>query len=168
MNYNWNIAQTITRLIPARIKAYFPSAFSQLQAWLYTLLFPLESAYGVFVLFVQQTNYKTAITGQVIYLEKVLNDTFDPVMMGIFISDGDPLNESYVYDHAASPDSPPLIYDHGSADPEEDFVYDHSTYEERFDFIVNVPSYVFFTSHIMRALIDYYKQAGKRYQIVIY
>lgn len=168
MSYNWNIAQTIQRQIPAKIKAYYPDAFAQLQAWLYTLLFPLESLYAAFVVFVIETNYKTAITGQVVYLEKALNDKFDAVLAGIYISDGDPLNEVYLYDQAASPDSPPNIYDQGDVDPDEDFVYDHSTYEERFDFIVNVPSYVMFTTHIMKALIDYYKPAGKRYQIVIY
>lgn len=65
--------------------------------WMKVLISPFNKiytesmqAYEIFVI-------KIAYTGQVIYLEKILNDKFSPISGGIYIQDGTTLPKYYLY-----------------------------------------------------------------------
>lgn len=65
--------------------------------WLKALISPLNKiytesmqAYNIFII-------KIAYTGQVIYLEKILNDKFSPISGGIYIQDGASLPKYFLY-----------------------------------------------------------------------
>lgn len=65
--------------------------------WIKVLISPFNKiyteamqAYEIFVV-------KIAYTGQVIYLEKILNDKFSPISGGIYIQDGTTLPKYYLY-----------------------------------------------------------------------
>lgn len=48
------------------------------------------------------------------------------------------------------------------------FLRKRSEFNLQYDFIVNIPSTLVYNSLHLRAVLDYYRLAGKRYQIVLY
>lgn len=157
--YTWNILHSIMQLLPRRYRK--PSMW----LWLYSLVYPLESLYNSFLSFRVEMIKKVSFSGQVVYLEHVLNDIFDPTGRGIYISDGSPLANVYVYRVAESIDSI-YVYNEAESDPSEDYLYNHDAVI-RFDFIVNVPAYVAFDTNYLKGWIECYKQVGKTYDVVI-
>lgn len=61
------------------------------------LVSPFVAIYVAFIATYQDYIYKVRFTGQVIYLEKVLNDKFSPISGGIYIVDGQPNVKKYTY-----------------------------------------------------------------------
>lgn len=102
--------------------------------------------------------YKLSHNGQVCYLRKVLNDSFDPRDRRIKITDGNSFQREYIYTKAeAQPQYLGTMYLRQS----NDFA------DTGFDFRVLVPAGFDLQSviHQMNAVIDYYKLASKRYKI---
>lgn len=58
-------------------------------AWLRVILSPIRRMWDAFTAYRKESLYRVNHTGQVIYLQKALNDAFDPVQRRIEVVDGD-------------------------------------------------------------------------------
>lgn len=74
--------------------------------WLRAAIAPFISIHGEFRAKYQVLVYKIAFTFQVIYIEKVLNNKFDPVNTGIYIQDAGITVRHYLYRKSES--KPPI------------------------------------------------------------
>ena len=108
-------------------------------AWLRVIHFPLIKIMDDFNFNRNQNLYNLAYNGQVCYLRKALNDRFD-----IAHTDGE-----------KKPKFLGTIYLHDDADYSDTGV----------DFVVLIPAGLNYNDYEMRALIDFYKLASKRYKI---
>lgn len=158
-NYSLNILQLIGRLIPAHLRT------ASMWAWMYALAYPLEYLYDLLIAFVSKTNLEASITGQVIYLEHILNHVFDAVNERIYISDGDGLGETYHYFESEEVEGV-YLYNEAESDPSPTYYYNQAENNASdTDFIVNVPSVLVYDSVLMNYYINRYRLAGKRYEI---
>ncbi|MBS2100718.1 hypothetical protein [Carboxylicivirga linearis] len=133
-------------------------------AWLKALVTPIISLYNQFTSYKADILYKLDHNGQVCYLEGALNDAFDTDERRIYISDAG--GDTITLIHRDS-DNDPLVLD---ADDYSAFIMhnDSAYFGGSYDFIVNIP-YQFSDASLyrLRALVDYYKLAGKRYDVVV-
>lgn len=138
----------------------------KIQAWVKVLIRPLQTLNDGFAVYVNDTFYLVSFTGQVIYLEKVLNDLYDPIGTGIYITDGNNIGiPKYVYTKAEN--RPIYIYNKAESSTPV-YVYNKTEYLTSLDFIVNVPAALLnpaLETQIM-GIVERYKLAGKRYTIV--
>ncbi|HMQ77105.1 MAG TPA: hypothetical protein PKE21_13890 [Flavobacteriales bacterium] len=172
--------------------------------WLRVLVSPVADLHATMVELRSRTLYAMQITGQTIYLEKALNDRFDPLNRDIYIENLADLTQLYIYNKVELRPAP-YLYNKWSQDQAylvgQFAVYGQSVWRcsavhsnqvpvlgspfwtfhsERFilinkleslqavDFIVWVPVLLPFDVPEMRALINRYKAAGKRYKIMTY
>lgn len=136
--------------------------------FLEALLKPLEEVNFNFKIFRRQAIYKVTHNGQVVYLQAVLNDSYDNSLRRIYIDDFPVYDPVWIYPEA---DENPVYI--GNATVYSDAEAFAAT---EFDFLVFVPiEYkpfnpqqltIFLTQ--MRSLINYYKLASKRYDIIFY
>lgn len=113
-----------------------------------------------------KTLYQMQHDSRVIYLEKVLNEyfeiaTYDPnshiATRQIYIIDAPQAAKNYIYQQE---ENTPVYL--GT-------VYlDRETAQDQYQFIVKIPVALVFNEARLRALIDFYKLAGKRYLIETY
>ena len=145
-------------------------------AWLRALLSPLRGLHILFTSFRTDNLYYLAHNGQVCFLEAVLNDTFDNVSRGIFISD--PVYHDPLFLYRRTELNPLWLGRRSEVgatpypDPEW-FYTDAEVYLLTVDtFIVNVPSAITLDTNTisrMKALIDKYRLVSKKnYSIVSY
>lgn len=132
-------------------------------AWVKSLVAPLKSLNVTFRAYVDEVRYKMYITGQVVYLEHYLNDLYDPVVRRIYISDGDAGVPLFLYRKA---DNQPITVYNKSEGETPPFMLNKGDFEGQVDFIVNLPYEEVPATALnkMRAQINRYKQAGKRYK----
>ena len=125
-------------------------------AWLRVLHFPLIKVVDDFNFNRNQNLYNLAHNGQVCYLRKVLNDRFDIAQRRIKIIDGNQYKREYIYtDGEKKPRFLGRMYLRDDADYSDTGV----------DFVVLIPAGLNYNDYEMRALIDFYKLASKRYKI---
>lgn len=142
-------------------KLFLPLKLRQtkLMAWLSALMAPIVSLHYTWYQYRLSNLYKIKHTGQVCYLRGALNDTFDPSERRIYVdgSGGDALKT--------------FIYTPG----EEQTKYLGKLWirnslefaDTGADFLVYVPAAIVQSQpYELRALIDYYKLASKRYLII--
>ncbi|MBE9468965.1 MAG: hypothetical protein IMY72_11700 [Bacteroidetes bacterium] len=132
--------------------------------FLNALLMPFKDVYNAFKLFRDTNIYKLSHTGQVCYLEGALNDAFDTDLRRLRIEDA---GSDEIILLSLDTDETPLMVDDditGAILIHNDSAYFNSDY----DFIVIIP-YAFSSSELYRlkALVDYYKLAGKRYDVIV-
>lgn len=127
-------------------------------AYLNSVFTPLNSVY-------EETLYKMQHNSQVIYLEKMLNEYFDvpgydtqnhQATKTVYISDAPQSEVVYIYQTL---ENQPLYLD---------TVYLGAAVTIAYKFIVNIPEAYSFVEAKLRAIIDFYKLAGKRYIIQTY
>lgn len=133
-------------------------------AWLNALLTPVRTVYAQFAARRLSNLYRLDTTPQVCYLEKMLNDRYDNIQRRVHISDHSRIADVNIF--LEEEIKPLYIY----RDYENKPVW-LGTMAEReaveTDFVVNVPYTVTYNDKEMRALLDSYKLAGKRYEIVV-
>ena len=118
--------------------------------------FPLIKVVDDFNFNRNQNLYNLAHNGQVCYLRKALNDRFDIAQRRIKIIDGNKYKREYIYtDGEQKPRFLGTMYLRDDADYSDTGV----------DFIVLIPAGLNYNDYEMRALIDFYKLASKRYKI---
>lgn len=107
----------------------------------------------------RNANLKTlSYNGQKCYLRGALNDYFDPELRRITINDTAQLEQDFIYTQAENLD----VY-LGVMYLEQDFNYVSGVV----DFLVNVPNDILNNKvNEITALLDFYKLAGKSYQLV--
>lgn len=140
---------------------------AKMLAWLRSITAPFDSGNQAIVYQFQQNResnlYKLRHNGQVCYLRAALNDRFDPSERRIYIDDGNSYKRVYLYTRAE--DKPKHLYTRGEKKPM--YLYERTDYSDTgVDFIVFVPSDLTYNDYEMKALIDFYKLASKRYKIV--
>ncbi len=142
------------------INTKLPHALKRVRmtAWMVALLKPLVSLYNTFSAYRSSTRERLLSTGQVIYLERWLQERFIP---GIFITTED---RSHLY-VGRNTDGTPLMV----ALAEEDHVVEvgkRADYEAEYDFIVHVPNITGKpTEAQVRAQVEIFRLAGKSYDI---
>lgn len=142
-------------------------------AWLKALVAPVKYLYTLFTINRNNNLYLLSHNSQVCRMEGMLNDTFDPIDRGIYISDGTFYDPVYIY---IVPEVKPVYIDLDSEigmgvivapDPVPLYTAMETVggYES---FIVNVPVAVTFDTPRMKALIDLYRLPGRGYKIVTF
>ena len=133
------------------------------RAWLNALIAPVKRLYLEFLNYRYQVNYRLEHTSQVVYLQTMLNHHFDSAAGDrIYITDG----TKYDWIHLFRTDEKKSKFLHKM------YLYDHLSYGETgADFQVHIPADVplWVESGLMaecRSLLNYYKLAGKRYNLI--
>lgn len=126
---------------------------------------PLNSLQTQFYQFFEDKKYELTWNGQVIMLEHLLNDQFDAIDRGIYITDSGQTPLQYWFTNTENNEQTFLFTNSESEPPY--YLFSNSEYESDIDFIVNVPSTVVFDENLMRYYINKYRCAGKRYNIEI-
>lgn len=121
------------------------------------LLKPINQVYYSWYNWRNDNLYKMQHTGQICSLRGALNDRFDQTERRIYITDGNRFNREYLYITAEErPRYMGTMYLHKN----DDFA------DTGVDFIVWVPSQIIDLQYYeLKALIEFYKQGGKRYKI---
>lgn len=83
MKYNVDILMLIKQLLPFRLR------LAHVISFVHSILFPLQYIHDSLVSYRDKKQYELSISPQVIYLEKLLNDTFNPLSAydDIYITD---------------------------------------------------------------------------------
>ena len=111
--------------------------------------------------------YRVAITGQVIYLERLLNDLFDNTLRRIYITDFSDQAQVYLYLRSEGD----VTFAYRREDEEDLFMYSTSEILESYRFAINIPEALYDSLtdddiQAMRANTDMHKTAGTTYVIV--
>ena len=162
INYN----NLVTQLLPVRLRN------TKMVHWLQCLASPVVWLYSQFSGNRTANLYLLAHTSQVVFLQAVLNDTFDAISRGIYIVDGAYEDPLFIY---LDPENISLwtgtITEEGST-TYNDPGWLYTTAEtglSGYSFIVKVPVTVSFDTSRMRALIDRYRLPGRNvYNIVTF
>ena len=137
----------------------------RLFAFLNVLLLPFQELMSRLDNYRKECDDRLNINGQVIYIEKALNDYFLLSYKDIYITE------------KSLDDIAPVIYLFNDAEPAVYFFDDDSqnvTYltegdvNTSMEFIVNVPSYLESQLDEIRNLVEFYKPAGRSYKLNIY
>lgn len=133
--------------------------------WLQALLKPVRSLYSAFLTYKSDKMYFASIRFQKIYMEKMLNDLYDNDNRRIYIEDATRLTAVYVANKALG--YPPVYVHNSSVTHDPLWVYSKSSYVAQLDFVVKVPVSIYSDLNLdqMKAYINDYKFAGKRYEI---
>ena len=159
--YAWLLAELVRNLLPAYLRQL------KRMAWLESLLAPADDIQQDFVRWGQTTLYALDFTGQVISLERRLNDEFDPVLRRIYLSDDAYIQESFLFRDAttnSSEETEFLFYDGTHSSGEAFWLYQDG-YAGEVDFYVNVPASLAYDAPRLTALVHQYKMAGKRFAL---
>lgn len=172
--------------------------------WLKVMIAPLNKIYTEFVQAYNLFVIKIRFTGQIIYLQKILNDKYPTALNGIYIIDALLASRFYLY-NAVELKPPNYIYRnwkyntnyaidefavkdnkvwkainaHINSAPSVgnanwvfykniNFLYTSPEFLTTYNFIVMVPSVTVFNPTEMKALIHYYRLAGKQFKIQLF
>ena len=157
--------------------------------WLMALIYPIKQLNEAFVAYTEDVYYRLSITGQIIYLEKLLNDKFnnglparaasatvglyDGAFTGIYISEPAGLIlPKYVWNKIEQ--RPSVVLYNAAENMPPLYLNNNAEIDGEFDFIVNVPYSVgdVSTDEVLmssiKAWVLEYKIAGKRFNVVNY
>lgn len=164
-------------------------------AWLQVLIAPVAKAMDSMRAFRQIKLYELNHTGQVIYLEKVLNDAFDNQQRRIYITDGDFRNRIYInergrhYTHFRFTQGSTFMQNESAQSNFKaytsliDFNIDEppnsgweylreclrvkrrNQYVRGIGFIINVPASLQYNSNRFSATVNFYKVAARAWKI---
>ena len=161
--FNINFTYLIQLLLPPNLRK------SKLIAWLQVIVSYLKKIYDSFILFRIDKLYEINFTGQIMYIEKKLQDVFE--IDDLFISDGLFLENLFLSN--ISEGEFPVYMSNISENDETIYLANIQEYYENADFIINIPLafYNNLTSDDfakMNKIIDYYKLVEKTYTIQSY
>lgn len=173
--YTVDFLVQIVRLLPNRWRK--PAMI----AWLYRCIAPVQALHSQFVGYQNSTLRRMRVTAQTYSLEWLLNFLFNPGFVpdmtnnsidytngGIWI-ENNPLQLPMVYLFSDYDMQPPL-YVYSESDPEypTSYIYAWTNYWEQYHFVVHVPASISIVESYMRAIINQYNVAGRRYIIQVY
>lgn len=146
---NWKILAL--SLVPPFLRG------ASLSSWVLLLTSAIETIHYDWLQYRRGNIYNLAHNSQKCYLRGALNDRFDNQLRRIRIDDGNAFKRKYIYTDAE--EKPKFL---GTM-----FLYDDSDYADTgVDFIVVVPAGLMYSIYEMKALIDFYRLASKRYKII--
>lgn len=125
--------------------------------FVYAVFKPLQELHDVWLRNRASNLYKITHNSQVCYLRAALNDAFDYDLRRINIIAGNKYKKKYIYTRAEQkPVYLGVLYVHSRDDYEDTGV----------DFIVEIPNNLVYNEDQMKATINFYKLASKRYKIL--
>lgn len=160
MNFFVNIANLVVSIVPFKLRS------NNLNTWLATIHFPIQNINEVFSQLVKTHKYDLSFNGQVLYLEHILNDIFDPTARSIYIDDPnnviDVVFVPYVIENQPSPNTTFLSENESGL-----FLQYLVESNNAQDFIVYIPQSIFTPEIILKVtnIVKKYKQAGKRFVV---
>jgi|LSQX01.3.fsa_nt_gb hypothetical protein len=163
--YNINFDKLISDLLPPLFRLS-----PRMQAWLSTLLTPLQTFYNTFLSFVTAQKYSTGFTGQVLSLKYLLNDTYfgNGTYNLMRIEDSDREQPLYLYNIPEN--EPAYIYNKSEAVVGNYIL--NSSEPTGYDFTVLVPFAYNFPPdkdiEYLKALVNKHKVAGFQFNIDTY
>lgn len=153
-NIDWDII--VKYLTPPILATIFNLSFIR------ALIFPIKELNNTFNQFRNDTFYKLCRNGQVCYLQATLNDAFDYELRRIRIEDSG--TELLTTIHPDSDEKPIMLQDDETG---AFMLHNDSAYGGDYDFIIVVPFKITFgQEQRLRALVEYYKLVGKRYDLL--
>lgn len=156
-----NVHGIVKDLIPVKIRGQV------LVESIKAMLQPLQIVNNQFAALGKKIRYDLSFTGQVIYLEHLLNDVFDSTLRRIYITDSNTvqIGDFFVFYQNENQPSDYVYYEGEGVDTP--YLQFESETVSNVDFIVFVPIALFNiqTEATLKALINKYKIAGKRYKI---
>lgn len=135
---------------------------TRIYALLCVLLLPLHRMLNAFRAYRESAIRRVNVNGQVIYIEKALNDAFSPEERGIYITDT-PDDAALLYPEA---EHTLVIHEAGAAETAYVKAEDDAKYTA--DYVVNVPFSLALRLEEIRAVVEYNKPAGRSYEIKTY
>jgi hypothetical protein len=166
-NYDIDYNKLVPQLMPVTERTGFNTG------WLKALVSPVVYLYNQFIVYRKAVLYNLAHNSQVPYMEAVLNDTFDAVDRGIYISD--PMFVDPVYVYRANELKPVwlgLVSEEGTTpypDPVPLYMVSECYGLGGVQFQVNVPWALVYDTDRMKAVINAFRLASKsNYKIVTY
>jgi len=164
--FNVDFIELIKQNVPAKL------CKTKLLAWIKALISPILQLHSDFTSYRAECDYFVNHTFQVIYLEKILNDIYDPDDRGIYIEDTPPIDVFAIYNSSEGIETAAL-YNSTESSAEALILYNESEVLQPQDFIIMIPSnvYGFLTTQQfteMRALVNKFKFAGIRFNIEEY
>jgi hypothetical protein len=154
------------------IEKHLPKIFvesERLKAFLRVLLTPFQFLSDAFDVFVSKIRNKLRFDGRVIYLEHALNDAFDPIQRRIHIDDSTVSNTTPSVLFRKTEGQPSIVL-YRKNEAQSSVVLYRNSEISTLDFTVFVPASIYNAiSHtLITALVDFYKCAGKRFDIKIF
>lgn len=147
-------------------EAWVTGNASKQMAWVRVLVSAVQTLHAQLLTYVDATRYRMQMTGQVIYLEHLLNDRLDPTDRRIRIADVarviEPLFLQLDGGDLILPlddEEPPII------------LYTKEDYTSNVDFSVYLPDTISLTPQtraLVRALVNQYRAAGKTFDLRSY
>ncbi len=153
----------IQMLIPSLIKK------PRLTALLVVLFFPFKLIWDKFTTFRKFTQLQLNCTGQVIYLERLLNLMFNNGNSGITIVDGSFTIRFYLSNKNEGFEA--VYFTNKSEDIEAIYLQNKSDFFYDFDFLVQIPTSINLTEldkNRLIAIVQKYAIAGKTFNIISY
>lgn len=160
--YRYDLSKLVRRLTPPRWRNPFNLH------WYETLLSPINYSQDRFVAFKDQALIELSYNGQTMYLEKMLNDRFDPTHRRIIIQHEE--DNSVFWYLEAEGQAPNYLYTEIETGATLTHLYNEGENSTGLpggiDFRVKAPAELFSKEPQMKAEINKYKLAGKIYDIV--
>lgn len=135
---------------------------SKIIVFLKVMLSSLQNMNDDFVLFVKSKQYEMSITGQVIYLEKLLNDEFDNNLRRIYIEDAVTVDSLFLRYENEQRDTFMMRYE--SENVTTDNIRYESEYIDAVSFVVFIPADVTNLT-LLKALVNKYRAASKLFDV---
>lgn len=156
--YNIDFKRLATWALPVRKRQ------NKILALVFGLIIAVMQVFQNLMRWRRQLLYELKITGQVCYLELMLNDRFDSTQRRIYITNPVIYNPTYVYQEAEL--RPVEVRQESEGQPVYLFA-EGEVGNTAVDFIVWVPFSIVFDINEMSSLLNKFKMAGKRYKIQV-
>ncbi|MBI1837793.1 MAG: hypothetical protein HYR91_11075 [Flavobacteriia bacterium] len=152
--------------------------------YLYNILIPIDLRKDVIIAFIEvihstmnlifisfynffdSVKYDLSFNGQVISLEELLNNKYDPITRGIYIDDTLDQQNTYLYNKNEENEHT-YLFNKEEIDFEHTYLFNKEELDSIMDFTIFIPSSVVFTEIQLRKIVDKYKLPSKQYLIEI-
>lgn len=119
------------------------------------------------VVFAEAIDTKVRQTSQVIYLEKLLNDRFDPTLKRIFIQNTSEVNFLYIRNNVEG--QPQTVFLSNNSEGAGPVYYENNSEIAALDdYIINVPASASIDEDELRSQVNVYNLAGKKYDVITF
>jgi len=133
--------------------------------YIVALLRGIAALHRDFIYFRAVTLYEAEINGQVIKLERILNDMFDEEARRIYITDGDVYVAPVFYEEYKN--NPVVFPEEGDSAVPIFYSIEAADDVVSFNFYVHIPEEVYVENLRIKAIVNRYKVMGRTYQLVI-
>jgi len=132
-----------------------------------SLIKPIKTLYTSYSNYRITVLYQTAFSAQVIYLEKLLNDKYNSSgeFPDIYIEDADNIEQVYLTNTEEEVEGLYITNTEEKTGLPEIYLFNRREYEDDYDFIIKMPTGLECDNNEVRAFVNKFKLAGKRFNI---